>query len=236
VNSNSQVVFGGAFSVVQPNGSTAGVTRNSIARVNFDGSLDEPIVLPAKVPQLLVNGCTGIAVGMATNIPPHNLAEVCEAAVALIDDKDLETYLRDAVQASNERPVLVDRFLRDAAEVDVDVVSDGRRVVVGGVMEHIEEAGIHSGDSSCVVPPFMVAEKHLHTIRDYTRRLARALNVIGLMNVQYATKDDVVYVLEVNPRASRTVPYLSKAAGVSLAKVAAMPKQRRLSIGGGANA
>src|SRR4029078_7675225 len=94
-------------------------------------------------------------------------------------------------------------------------------VVMGGLMEHMGEAGIHSGDSSCVVPPFLCPERHLATIRDYTRRLARALNVIGLMNVQYATKDDVVYVLEVNPRASRTVPYLSKAAGISLAKVAA---------------
>jgi carbamoyl-phosphate synthase large subunit len=94
-------------------------------------------------------------------------------------------------------------------------------VVIGGIMEHIEEAGIHSGDSSCVVPPFICPERHLNTIRDYTRRIARALKVVGLMNVQYATKDDVVYVLEVNPRASRTVPYLSKAVGLSLAKVAA---------------
>jgi carbamoyl-phosphate synthase large subunit len=94
-------------------------------------------------------------------------------------------------------------------------------VVIGGIMEHIEEAGIHSGDSSCVVPPFICPERHLETIRDYTRRIARALKVVGLMNVQFATKDDVVYVLEVNPRASRTVPYLSKAAGLSLAKVAA---------------
>ena len=94
-------------------------------------------------------------------------------------------------------------------------------VVIGGIMEHIEEAGIHSGDSSCVVPPYIVAERHLATIRDYTRRIARALKVVGLMNIQFAIKDDVVYVLEVNPRASRTVPYLSKATGVPLAKVAA---------------
>jgi carbamoyl-phosphate synthase large subunit len=94
-------------------------------------------------------------------------------------------------------------------------------VVIGGIMEHIEEAGIHSGDSSCVVPPFICPERHLQTIRDYTRRIAKALQVVGLMNVQYAIKDDLVYVLEVNPRASRTIPYLSKAAGVSLAKVAA---------------
>src|SRR5213079_3306272 len=105
---------------------------------------------------------------------------------------------------------------------DVDAVADATgAVVIGGIMEHIEEAGIHSGDSSCVVPPFICPERHLATIRDYTRRIARALKVVGLMNVQYAIKDDVVYVLGVNPRASRTVPYLSKAAGVSLAKIAA---------------
>ena len=116
----------------------------------------------------------------------------------------------------------IDKFLEDAFEFDVDAVADATgAVVIGGIMEHIEEAGIHSGDSSCVVPPFICPERHLATIRDYTRRIARALKVVGLMNVQYAIKDDVVYVLEVNPRASRTVPYLSKATGVPLAKVAA---------------
>jgi carbamoyl-phosphate synthase large subunit len=130
--------------------------------------------------------------------------------------------MTQAVDASPEHPVLVDKFLEDAFEFDVDAVADATgAVVIGGIMEHIEEAGIHSGDSSCVVPPFICPERHLQTIRDYTRRIAKALQVVGLMNVQYATKDDVVYVLEVNPRASRTIPYLSKAAGVSLAKVAA---------------
>jgi carbamoyl-phosphate synthase large subunit len=134
----------------------------------------------------------------------------------------LDRYMTHAVDASPEHPVLIDRFLEDAFEFDVDAVADRTgAVVIGGIMEHIEEAGIHSGDSSCVVPPFICPERHLATIRDYTRRIARALNVVGLMNVQFATKDDVVYVLEVNPRASRTVPYLSKAIGVSLAKVAA---------------
>jgi carbamoyl-phosphate synthase large subunit len=127
-----------------------------------------------------------------------------------------------AVDVSHDRPVLIDRFLEDAFEFDVDAVADATgAVVIGGIMEHIEEAGIHSGDSSCVVPPFMVAERHLGTIRDYTRRIARALKVVGLMNIQYAIKDDVVYVLEVNPRSSRTVPYISKATGVPMAKVAA---------------
>ena len=134
----------------------------------------------------------------------------------------LDRYMTHAVEAAPEHPVLVDKFLEDAFEFDVDAVADATgAVVIGGIMEHIEEAGIHSGDSSCVVPPFICPERHLQTIRDHTRRIARALQVIGLMNVQYAIKDDVVYVLEVNPRGSRTVPYLSKAIGVSLAKVAA---------------
>ena len=138
------------------------------------------------------------------------------------DVNTLDRYMTNAVDASPEHPVLVDKFLEDAFEFDVDAIADATgAVVIGGIMEHIEEAGIHSGDSSCVVPPFICPERHLATIRDYTRRVARALKVIGLMNVQYAIKDDVVYVLEVNPRASRTVPYLSKAAGVSLAKIAA---------------
>src|SRR5439155_223311 len=134
----------------------------------------------------------------------------------------LARYMTNAVDAWPEHPLLVDKFLEDAFEFDVDAIADATgAVVIGGIMEHIEEAGIHSGDSSCVVPPFICPERHLATIRDYTRRIARALKVVGLMNVQYALKGDVVYVLEVNPRASRTVPYLSKAAGVSLAKVAA---------------
>jgi carbamoyl-phosphate synthase large subunit len=139
------------------------------------------------------------------------------------DMNTLDRYMTHAVDAAPEHPVLIDKFLEDAFELDVDAVADETgAVVIGGVMEHIEEAGIHSGDSSCVVPPYLVAERHLTTIRDYTRRIARGLKVIGLMNVQYAIKDDVVYILEVNPRASRTVPYLSKATGVPLAKIAAL--------------
>ncbi len=140
----------------------------------------------------------------------------------VFDAGALDRYMTNAVDVSHDRPVLIDRFLEDAFEFDVDAVADAEgAVVIGGIMEHIEEAGIHSGDSSCVVPPFMVAERHLVTIRDYTRRIARALKVVGLMNIQYAIKDDTVYVLEVNPRSSRTVPYISKATGVPLAKVAA---------------
>ncbi len=140
----------------------------------------------------------------------------------VFDSGALDRYMTGAVDVSHDRPVLIDRFLEDAFEFDVDAVADATgAVVIGGIMEHIEEAGIHSGDSSCVVPPFMVAERHLGTIREYTRRIARALKVVGLMNIQYAIKDNVVYVLEVNPRSSRTVPYISKATGVPLAKMAA---------------
>jgi carbamoyl-phosphate synthase large subunit len=144
-------------------------------------------------------------------------------AMAIVYDMAaLDRYMMTAVQTSPEHPILIDRFLEDAVELDVDAVADATgAVIIGGIMEHIEEAGIHSGDSSCVVPPYRVAERHLHAIRDYTRRIAKALNVVGLMNTQFAIKDDTVYVLEVNPRASRTVPYLSKATGVPLAKIAA---------------
>jgi len=140
----------------------------------------------------------------------------------VFDSGALDRYMTGAVDVSHDRPVLIDRFLEDAFEFDVDAVADATgAVVIGGIMEHIEEAGIHSGDSSCVVPPFMVAERHLGTIREYTRRIARALKVVGLMNVQYAIRDDTVYVLEVNPRSSRTVPYISKATGVPMARIAA---------------
>jgi carbamoyl-phosphate synthase large subunit len=144
-------------------------------------------------------------------------------AMAIVYDvAALDRYMRHAVQASPEHPILIDKFLEDATEIDVDALADaGGHVVIGGIMEHIEQAGIHSGDSSCVVPPFKLADSHVATIRDHTRRIARGLNVVGLMNAQFAVKDDVVYVLEVNPRASRTVPYLSKATGVPLAKIAA---------------
>ena len=138
------------------------------------------------------------------------------------DVATLDRYMASAVDVSHDRPILIDRFLEHAKEIDVDCVADAAgAVVIGGIMEHIEEAGIHSGDSSCVVPPPFLAEKHLATIRDYSRRIARALKVVGLMNVQYAIKDDMVYVLEVNPRASRTVPYLAKATGLPLAQIAA---------------
>jgi carbamoyl-phosphate synthase large subunit len=146
------------------------------------------------------------------------------AMVIAYDDESVIKYMKEAVEYSQERPVLVDHFLEAAVEVDVDALSDGEDVVIGGIMQHIEEAGIHSGDSSCVLPSVDLSADVLATMREYTFRLARALKVIGLMNVQYAIQrhngDSKVFVLEVNPRASRTVPYVSKATGVPLAKIA----------------
>ncbi|MDX1950896.1 MAG: carbamoyl-phosphate synthase large subunit [Verrucomicrobiota bacterium] len=144
-------------------------------------------------------------------------------------DSELSHYMRFAVEASPERPVLVDKFLEDATEVDVDCITDVGQfsnpaegtIVIGGILEHIEFAGVHSGDAAMVLPPHTLTDNVIRTIREYTHAMARELKVIGLMNVQYAVKDEVVYVLEVNPRASRTVPFVSKAIGVPLAKVAA---------------
>ncbi len=136
-------------------------------------------------------------------------------------DDELRYYMRNAVAASPERPVLIDRFLDDATEVDVDCIADGDTAVIGAIMEHIEQAGVHSGDSACVIPAPTLSTKVKNEIRDATIKMAQALEVKGLMNVQFAVKDEVVYVLEVNPRASRTVPFVSKAIGVPLAKLAA---------------
>src|SRR5918912_1270166 len=144
-------------------------------------------------------------------------------AMAIVyDERSLDEYMRTAVEASPEKPVLIDKFLERAAEFDVDALADESTVVVAAIQEHIEEAGIHSGDSSCVLPPVRIAPEHVETMGHYTRVLARALKVRGLLNIQYAIKDDRVYVLEVNPRASRTVPFVSKATGVPLARVAAL--------------
>jgi carbamoyl-phosphate synthase large subunit len=144
-------------------------------------------------------------------------------------DAELSHYMRFAVEASPERPVLVDKFLEDATEVDVDCITDVGQfknpadgtIVIGGMLEHIEFAGVHSGDAAMVLPPHTLSKKVIETIREYTHAMARELKVVGLMNVQYAVKGDTVYVLEVNPRASRTVPFVSKAIGFPLAKLAA---------------
>ena len=137
------------------------------------------------------------------------------------EQRDLERYMREAVKVSNDSPVLLDRFLNDAIEVDVDCLSDGKRVFIGGVMEHIEQAGVHSGDSACSLPPFSLSQDMIEELKRQTAQMSRALNVVGLMNVQFAIQSGNVFVLEVNPRASRTVPYVSKATGIPLAKVAA---------------
>ena len=139
----------------------------------------------------------------------------------VFDDDSLEAYMRQAVQVSPNLPVLIDKFLEDAVEVDVDAICDGTDVVIGGVMEHIEQAGIHSGDSACSLPPHSLNAETLATIREQTRALALELGVVGLLNIQYAIQEDTVYILEVNPRASRTIPFVSKATGVPLAKLAA---------------
>ena len=137
------------------------------------------------------------------------------------DERDLEDFMRLAVEASPERPVLIDKFLEDAIEIDVDAVADGRRCVVAGIMEHIEEAGVHSGDSAMALPPFSLTEGQIAEIREQTYALAKELGVVGLLNIQFAIKGETLYVLEVNPRASRTVPFVSKATGIPWAKVAA---------------
>jgi len=137
------------------------------------------------------------------------------------DEGSLRDYFEKAARVAPEHPVLIDRFLEDAFEGDVDALADGNRCVVGGVMQHIEDAGVHSGDSACVLPPYLIGDRQVDEMRRYTKDFAKALGVVGLLNVQYAIKDGVVYVLEVNPRGSRTVPFVSKATGVSLAKLAA---------------
>ena len=143
-------------------------------------------------------------------------------AMAIVYDREaLIAYMRNAIEASPERPILIDRFLEDAHEFDVDAVADPTAVVIGGIMQHIESAGVHSGDSACVLPPYQISNTNLDELRNHTRALARALNVVGLMNIQFAIQGEDVFIIEVNPRASRTVPFVSKAIGVPLAKVAA---------------
>ncbi len=142
-------------------------------------------------------------------------------AMQIVYDEDsLEEFMKKAIEVSPGHPVLIDQFLEDAAEIDVDAICDGKTCVIGGIMEHIEEAGIHSGDSAMVLPPFSLKKAIVREIEDATKKLSFSLNVIGLLNIQFAVKDDVLYVLEVNPRASRTIPFVSKTIGVPLAKLA----------------
>jgi carbamoyl-phosphate synthase large subunit len=154
----------------------------------------------------------------------------------VFNEEDLRVYMTEAVKVSHDSPVLLDRFLDLATEVDVDAVCDGTEVLIGGIMEHIEQAGVHSGDSSCSLPPYALSPALQEELREQTRRMARALNVVGLMNVQFAIQNGVVYVLEVNPRASRTVPFVSKATGLPLAKIAARAMTGRTLASQGATA
>ena len=137
------------------------------------------------------------------------------------DETELDGYMKEAVRVSRNHPVLIDSFLQNAIELDVDAVCDGTEVLIGGIMEHIEEAGVHSGDSACVIPPQSLSKSVISRVRDYTRKIALGLGVVGMVNLQLAVKNDIVYVLEANPRASRTVPFVSKATGIPLAKIAA---------------
>jgi carbamoyl-phosphate synthase large subunit len=143
------------------------------------------------------------------------------AMEVVFNEDDLRTYMTDAVKVSNDSPVLLDRFLDLAIEVDVDAVCDGEDVYIAGIMEHVEQAGVHSGDSACSLPPNSLSAELQQELREQTRKLARGLNVVGLMNIQFAIQNGVIYILEVNPRASRTVPFVSKATGVPIAKMAA---------------
>ena len=136
------------------------------------------------------------------------------------DDEQFNTYIEEAVQVSGDSPVLIDKFLNDAIEIDVDAVCDSQDVFIAGIMEHIEEAGIHSGDSACCIPPFSLDEKLIQELKQQTTSLAKKLNVIGLINIQFAIRGSDIYILEVNPRASRTVPYVSKALNIPVAKIA----------------
>ena len=177
---------------------------------------------PANGTATSVDEAVGIAQGIGYPVlvrPSYVLGG--RAMQVVYDDASLRDYFEKAARVSEERPVLIDRFLEDAFEADVDAISDGQMVVIGGVMQHIEDAGIHSGDSACVLPPVRIAAEYQDVMRRHTVSLARALGVVGLINVQYAIRDGEVYVLEVNPRASRTIPFVSKAIGVPLASVAA---------------
>ena len=181
--------------------------------------LRQPPNRTARTPAAAVEHAAGIGYPLVVR-PSYVLGG--RAMKIVYDEEDLSRYMRDAVQVSHESPVLLDRFLEDATEVDVDCVSDGEAVFVAGIMEHIEQAGIHSGDSACSLPPAHLDHDVRAQLGEQTRALARALGVVGLMNVQYAIKDESIYVLEVNPRASRTVPFVSKAIGVPLARAAAL--------------
>ncbi len=196
--------------------------RERFQKLLFELGLKQPPNRTARTPEDAVRLAAEIGYPLVVR-PSYVLGG--RAMEIVHEQKDLERYMREAVKVSNDSPVLLDRFLNDATEVDVDALSDGKRVMIGGIMEHIEQAGVHSGDSACSLPPYTLSPKLQDELRRQTEAMARALNVCGLMNVQFAIQgegdDAVVYVLEVNPRASRTVPFVSKACSLPLAKIAA---------------
>jgi len=191
--------------------------RRRFGKLLQDLNIPQPRAGTALVPEEAAR--VAAEIGMPVLVRPSYVLGG-RAMVIAYDIETVQSYVAQAALMGPARPVLIDQFLEEATEVDVDALADGKDVVIGGIMEHIEEAGVHSGDSSCVLPPVSLSADVLEHIRQYTKRLALALEVVGLMNVQYAIQRDKVYVLEVNPRASRTVPYVSKATGVPLAKVA----------------
>ena len=175
----------------------SGIAKSKKEAINITKSLGYPIVIR---PSYVLGG---------------------RAMEIIHNENQLNKYIDEAIKVSGSNPVLIDKFLNDAIEVDVDAIADGEKVFVAGIMEHIEEAGIHSGDSACSVPPYSLKKEIINEIESQTTRLAIALEVVGLINIQFAIKDNEIYVLEVNPRASRTVPFISKAIGIPVAKIAA---------------
>ncbi|MBU0594447.1 MAG: carbamoyl-phosphate synthase large subunit [Gammaproteobacteria bacterium] len=192
--------------------------RERFQKLLHDLKLKQPPNRTARAPEAAIKAAEEIGYPLVVR-PSYVLGG--RAMEIVHQQSDLERYMREAVKVSNDSPVLLDRFLNDATEVDVDAICDGTDVLIGGIMEHIEEAGVHSGDSACSLPPYSLSQEIQDELRRQTVAMAKGLNVIGLMNVQFAIQGQTVYVLEVNPRASRTVPFVSKATGVPLAKVAA---------------